>query len=337
MAVTSLLVYMTVAGVLRLARRRWPTAASPLYAMNMAMLLPLTLPPLRELRGGLWAAALLGVLVHAMGPAHRLRIHPVALVHMLILLGILAMGPRINSVLAPQYIVIGEVMRSGDRIGGPSWIAMSVTDPYESIRRDDPSLVMLDQQRQILLSESRLASLLRRTQPMPTESRSDKQELARLIDVLLGAVPGPIGATGKLLLVLGGLYLMHKRISRWPMAAGALLTALGMLLILPLSDGAGWSPAAARFVDVGWRVAVSYLAYQFLASPMVLVVLVMAPLTMPRSDRGRMIYAVLLGGGIVLTRWYLPHDSASYLPLVVAGLLTPLLDRLHRSPFAKTA
>ena len=63
----------------------------------------------------------------------------------------------------------------------------------------------------------------------------------------------------------------------------------------------------------------------------------MAPLTMPRSHRGRLVYAAIIGCGFVLTRWYWPQDSACYLPLVIAGLLAPLLDRLRQSPFVGSA
>src|SRR2546426_526599 len=81
--------------------------------------------------------------IHLMGPAHRLRVHAVALVHIVLML-IVPVGDLrgVPAVLAPRRVVVGEVLRTGERIGGPTWIRMNVLEPDEAIHRDDPHRVM---------------------------------------------------------------------------------------------------------------------------------------------------------------------------------------------------
>jgi hypothetical protein len=36
-------------------------------------------------------------------------------------------------------------------------------------------------------------------------------------------------------------------------------------------------------------------------------------------------------------RWFVPHEDIAYTALIVAGLLSPVLDRVGTSPFVATS
>ena len=320
---------LTVAafGVTHLALRAirdTPPRSSLTYAVGVGLMMGLTLPLMPQIWHSVVAGILAGVLCHFIGPAQRVRIHPVAVIHLVLLLASPFTGVRgTEGVLAQSHILRGDVFHLAEPIGGPTWTRMHAPEGAEALRREPVSRLMLQEQHRILEHSSRIVMLLR------------EGELPRLTDVLLGAVPGPVGATSAALIILAGVYLMYRRIGRWPFALAAILVAAVTLALLPVQRPEGWTISLIAFTDVGWRVAVAYLSYQLLATPLLLIVLVLAPLTLPRSPGGRLIYGFLIGGGVVIFRWIAPYEGIAYLALVAASILCPVLDRVHHSPFVR--
>jgi hypothetical protein len=70
-----------------------------------------------------------------------------------------------------------------------------------------------------------------------------------------------------------------------------------------------------------------------LAPPLVLVVMILAPITAPIGGTGRLIYGALIGATAMAALWFIAEPAAAFLSLVPASLLSPALDRLQRSPF----
>ncbi len=306
----------------RLLRSRWQTELFP-HTLNMGMLIGLTLPLVNTLWIPTVAAILTGIACALVGPTHRVRVHPVALVQVLLALLAPQMAESaIQAVLAPNHVFTGSLQLPTTPISGLRWHQTHVQPPFDAIARPDPQRLMLQQQRDMLRHTAKIPAMLK------------DGNLPRMGDVLIGATPGPVGVTGQSLIILAGLMLIYFRVSRWPMALAGFLAAAAMLALLPLQDVGGTQISAAAFGVIGWRVSVTYIGYQLLASPLLLILLVMAPLTMPRTGVGRLLYGILLGAGIIAIRWFVPLDGVSYIPLIAAGLLCPILDRLRRSPFA---
>ncbi|MBI1370399.1 MAG: hypothetical protein GC162_17320 [Planctomycetes bacterium] len=304
-------------------------------ALNMGLLMGLTLPLMPYAALSVIAGMLVGGLVHVMGQTHRLRAHPVAVAHVVLMMTIPLIGTQqVGAVLTPSRIVVGDVWRFTSPAGGPTWIHMTAPNKldaidmagpsdFDAVRRADPQRVMHAEQKNILRHGSRMVTLLR------------SGELPRLLDVLIGAAPGPVGGTSAVLLILSGLWLIYRRVGRWAPALTALAAAMICLLILPVVSEGQVVMSWQCFSQVGWKVTVAYFAYQLLATPLLLIVLLLAPLTMPRTSRGRIWYAVIIGAGAVSARWVVPIEWVSYLPLIVAGLMCPILDRMRESVFVR--
>lgn len=313
--------------VMRLVRRDNGANENPeatlTYAVHLGLMMGLTLPLMPQMWHSVFAGILVGVLAHVMGPDRQLRIHPVAVVHVVLLVAIPLTGLRGNdAVLAPSHIVLGDVTRAGEPVGGPTWLQTRPAPDAHALRREPPGRLMLEEQDKVLEHGSRIIMLLK------------DGDLPRLLDVIIGAVPGPVGGTSAGLIILLGMYLIYRRLGRWPMALWAIAAAIVTLCLLPIHRPHGWTLSLVAFSDVGWRVAVAYLSYQLLATPLLLIVLVLAPLAMPRTIQGRMLFGLLVGSMVIAFRWIAPYESIAYLALVAAGVLCPVLDRLHTSPFA---
>jgi Na+-translocating ferredoxin:NAD+ oxidoreductase RnfD subunit len=324
-ALLSLLTFIAVLVIVRMVRRQWGSE-SLMHVLNMGLLTGLSTPLMSHFDAALVAAIFTGIACHFLGPTRRVRIHPVALVQvMLTLLIPLTTDQAVQAVLAPNHVVVGNVQMMGTPIGGSKWIDMRVARPFEAIARPEPQRVMLTEQRELVRQSGRMVKLMK------------EGELPRMIDLLIGATPGPVGATSAAGLIIAGLLLIYRRVGRWPVALVAVLAAVAALALIPINDGNHTELCALVLSRAGWRVCVTYLAYQLLASPLLLIVLIFAPLTMPRTSAGRLLYAAALGSGVVLIRWFIPQEGMAYIPLITLGLLCPLLDRLRSSRFVSHA
>ena len=83
------------------------------------------------------------------------------------------------------------------------------------------------------------------------------------------------------------------------------------------------------------KVAASYMAYFILASPLALIVMILAPLTAPMTARGQVIYGMTIGATVSAAVWAFATPQAAFLGLVVASFLSRPLDVMKRSPFVR--
>ncbi len=307
---------------------------SPAHTFTLALLVgvlhPLTLNPWQPML----AAVLLGVAMHLVGRIHACRAHPLALAitlawfipfvsSQLELHQMQALGQEpAPAVLRINRLVLGDVLDYADPgVYEPWWTRPAHPDEPDALPRLEPGEVLVKDQQTMLLYPQMLVHML------------TSGELPRLEELLIGCVPGPMGATSRLLLILLGLYLMTRRLSWWPQAAGIVLAALVTLLLMPVQGHDQVQLALWRLADFSPAVAGSYLSYFLLASPLLLTALVLAPMSDPMSGPGKLLYALLIGAFGVGLQWILQVPQAWMAALLIASLLSRPLDALRLGGF----
>lgn len=320
----------------RVIRQVRPKRAIESYAhvIALAMLTGLSLPLLREPAVLIVAGVAVGLLAHFVGRTHRLRAHPVAVV--LVLVWILPMliewrhpdlqakviNQPINAVLRPNRLFFGDVMEHPDEVGLGRWAAVSGDQWTDAVLRHEPYSLLVHDQVKMLEPPSILVNML------------TSGELIGMKELLVGSVPGPIGGSSRALLILIGLYLIYRRLAWWPVALAAFVAALGALLIMPVRDGEQLTIVFSRLMQLDPPIATAYVGYMLLGSPLVLLVMVLAPMSAPMSDLGRVLYGALIGALMIIGQWLFQSPMAAPLGLLVASALSRPLDSLQRSPFA---
>lgn len=319
-------------------RRQFDSIA---HVCSQGVLMGLLAPTVVGPQAAVSTGVMLAVAMHCVGRIHHLRIPPVALV--LVLLWVLPAatmdrqllfmpahpGSVRPAVLRPDRVIVGDVHDVAERpVTDLSWWHATTPEPggSDAIPRLDPASHWTAYQKTILHEPTFLFDMI------------SSRELPQLDELLVGAAPGMIGATSRATLILLGLFLIYRRMATWTVPVVALIAALATLMAMPINvDGQGsvvfwrlWdmnfaTPDAAKlagFVPV-------YLMYTFLASPFILIVMILAPQASPMSALGRLLFAIMLGMVFIASQWFLNIPVAAMLSLVVAGAISRPLDVLH--------
>jgi Na+-translocating ferredoxin:NAD+ oxidoreductase RnfD subunit len=283
-------------------------------------------PPLWPilLAGGLllaFASWLLG------GPGSG-RVHPVLVVYLLLVV-LFSSGLTPRRILARQHLGTGDLLRDRtEQLTGAqreAWIA-TPTDPGVVVLQTDPASVRLWVYTTGSLPPDRtwvtLESLLRDRMPS-------------LEDLLIAGQPGPIGASSAVALIVGGLFLLYRGLIDYRVPLLIVIAAFLALLVLPIpvvitENEPVWRWMAFRDIDVGWQVAVTFVNYEILAGPLLFMAffLATAPVVRPMTRRGRTFFAIATGILAAFFQLYASVSYGPYLALLVASLLSPVLDKL---------
>ncbi|MFP4145235.1 MAG: RnfABCDGE type electron transport complex subunit D [Phycisphaeraceae bacterium] len=305
--------------LLRLARPG--RASTPLLpALWLALLMTMCLPVTPQLWPAALAGGLLGVAANLVGARHRVRVHPVAVALSLLVVTAAMSGEppswwRGQAVLLPNRLVAGDLFHATTPDRPADWVP-TVTGP-DAVAPPAPGELLKREQERIAAHPRLLENLLL------------SGELPPMGRFLLGAVPGPAGASSPLLLIALGLGLIWRGLASWRSAAAGLIAAILVYLLLPLQTASGWTMLAAQLGELGPLRSFVYLGYVLLGSPLLLALLILAPLSEPISRAGRFAWGALVGAGVMLAFRLLPGAGWAFPVLVAAGLLVPWLDRLR--------
>ncbi len=134
-------------------------------------------------------------------------------------------------------------------------------------------------------------------------------------DMLWGWIPGSIGETSKVLVVLGAIFLLVTRIASWRIMLWAIVGATGMAFLFQ-----AWGVIPA--MQVPWYG-------HFLMGGMLFGIAFMAtdPVTAASTNRGKMIYGLLIGVFGMLIRVVNPaYPEGWMLAILLLNVFAPLID-----------
>jgi electron transport complex protein RnfD len=133
-------------------------------------------------------------------------------------------------------------------------------------------------------------------------------ELPLLSDMFMGKIPGVLGETSSLLLIIGGIYLIYRGVIKWIIP----VVYIGTVAVLAL------------IVDGG-----SLLPYHVFGGGLILGAFFMATdyATSPITDKGKIIYAV--GAGIItmVIRKIGGYPEGVSYSILLMNIVTPMIDK----------
>ncbi|MCH1492480.1 MAG: NADH:ubiquinone reductase (Na(+)-transporting) subunit B [Luminiphilus sp.] len=137
------------------------------------------------------------------------------------------------------------------------------------------------------------------------------------MDAFMGNIPGSIGETSTLMVMVGGAILLLTRIASWRVVAGCFV---GMIAFSTLLNGVGSDSNPAFAMPWYWHMVVGSFAFGafFMATD---------PVSAAMTNRGRWAYGILIGVMCVLIRVVNPaFPEGMMLAILFANLFAPLFD-----------
>ncbi|MEZ5476269.1 MAG: NADH:ubiquinone reductase (Na(+)-transporting) subunit B [Thiolinea sp.] len=135
----------------------------------------------------------------------------------------------------------------------------------------------------------------------------------------IGLVPGSIGETSTLAILLGGAFLLYTKIASWRIVAGTFIGMVGMSLLLNLVGLAGDTNPMFN-LPWYWHLTLGGFAFgmMFMATD---------PVTASHTNLGRWYYGLLIGVMTVMIRVINPaFPEGIMLAILFANIFAPLID-----------
>ena len=137
------------------------------------------------------------------------------------------------------------------------------------------------------------------------------------MEAFIGSIPGSIGETSTLMVMLGGAVLLLTRIASWRVVAGCFV---GMIAFSTLLNTVGSDSNPAFAMPWYWHMVVGSFAFGafFMATD---------PVSAAMTNKGRWAYGMLIGVMCVLIRVVNPaFPEGMMLAILFANLFAPLFD-----------
>lgn len=144
-------------------------------------------------------------------------------------------------------------------------------------------------------------------------------------DMFLGFIPGSIGETSTLLIVLGGLFLIFSKIGSWRIMLSSAIGAIVMGLIFNQVVDLGWIAESSKFyglMSTTWwhHLLIGGFAFGtvFMATD---------PVTASQTNKGKWIYGFLIGFISILIRVFNPaYPEGVMLAILLMNVFAPTID-----------
>jgi Na+-transporting NADH:ubiquinone oxidoreductase subunit B len=137
------------------------------------------------------------------------------------------------------------------------------------------------------------------------------------LDAFVGAIPGSIGETSTLMVLIGGAFLLVTQVASWRVVAGVFL---GMFVFSSFLNLVGSDSNPAFAMPWYWHLVCGGFAFG-------MIFMATDPVSAAMTDRGRWAYGFLIGFMTVLIRVINPaFPEGIMLAILFANLFAPLFD-----------
>ncbi|MCQ9208657.1 MAG: RnfABCDGE type electron transport complex subunit D [Omnitrophica bacterium] len=132
--------------------------------------------------------------------------------------------------------------------------------------------------------------------------------------LLLGNIPGSVGETCKIAIILGGIFLMITKVANWRIPLSYLGTVAIFSLVLHGIWPQNFAPPLFQLLSGGLLFGAMFMATD--------------PVTSPFTQPGRWLFGILLGVLTVCIRGFSGFVEGVMFALIFMNIFAPLLDQL---------
>lgn len=137
--------------------------------------------------------------------------------------------------------------------------------------------------------------------------------LPSYLDMLIGRIPGSLGETSALALLIGGIYLLWRKVIDWHIPVGFIGTVAIMTWIFG-PQGLGTGDPIAHVLAGGLILGAFFMATDYTTSPV--------------TPKGRLVMGIGCGILTVLIRLWGGYPEGVSYSILLMNVATPLIDRV---------
>ncbi|NQU64080.1 MAG: RnfABCDGE type electron transport complex subunit D [SAR324 cluster bacterium] len=142
-------------------------------------------------------------------------------------------------------------------------------------------------------------------------------------DLAFGLVSGSAGETSAILILLGGLYLIIRKMMNWRIPVSIFLTVYLFSLLLYITDKEAFPSPIFMLFSGGLMLGAVFMATDLVASPI--------------TPLGVWVYGVLIGSLVVVIRVWGGQPEGVMYAILLANAVSPQIDKLIRPRVYGTA
>jgi Na+-transporting NADH:ubiquinone oxidoreductase subunit B len=146
-----------------------------------------------------------------------------------------------------------------------------------------------------------------------------------VMDMFYGLIPGSVGETSTLLILLGGLFLIFTKIGSWRIMLSSVVGALVMGLIFNFAVDSEWISEGSKFyglMSTTWWHHLLIGGFAFGA-----VYMATDPVTASQTNKGKWIYGFFIGFISIMIRVFNPaYPEGVMLAILLMNVFAPTID-----------
>ncbi|QHI38531.1 Na(+)-translocating NADH-quinone reductase subunit B [Kordia antarctica] len=144
-------------------------------------------------------------------------------------------------------------------------------------------------------------------------------------DMFWGLIPGSVGETSKILIIVGALFLIFTKIGSWRIMLSTVIGALAMGLIFNGVVDAGWIPETSKFFGL---MSIPFWQHLIIGSILFgAVYMATDPVTASQTNKGKWIYGFLIGFISIMIRVFNPaYPEGVFLAILLMNVFAPTID-----------
>ena len=144
-------------------------------------------------------------------------------------------------------------------------------------------------------------------------------------DMFLGLIPGSVGETSTVLILLGGLFLIFSKIASWRIIVSSIIGALVMGFIFNQVVDLGWITESSKFYALMNTEFWQHLIIGGLAFG--IIYMATDPVTGSQTNKGKWYYGFFIGFISVLIRVFNPaYPEGVMLAILLMNVFAPTID-----------
>ena len=146
-----------------------------------------------------------------------------------------------------------------------------------------------------------------------------------VMDMFYGFIPGSIGETSTLLIILAGLFLVFTKVGSWRIMLSTILGGVAMGLIFNWVVAMGWIQPGSNFyalmnTEFWMHLIIGSFAFG-------VVYMATDPVTASQTTKGKWIYGFLIGFLAIMIRVFNPaYPEGMMLAILLMNVFAPTID-----------